>query len=94
MKKEYRKPRLISAAEVDEIRKKIEQEKMIRRSLKRDGMTDEEIEAYFRMATEAKRSTGHKQRCDKCITGNARFAARSLKHRTGRSNVVLLNAQR
>lgn len=53
MKKEYRKPRLISAAEVDEIRKRIEQEKMIRRSLKRDGMTDEEIEAFFRMATEA-----------------------------------------
>lgn len=53
MKKEYRKPRLISVAEVDEIRKKIEQEKMIRRSLKRDGMTDEEIEAFFRMATEA-----------------------------------------
>lgn len=53
MKKEYRKPRLISAAEVDEIRKKIEQEKMIRRSLKCDGMTDEEIEAFFRMATEA-----------------------------------------
>lgn len=53
MKKEYRKPRLISAAEVDEIRKKIEQEKMIRRSLKRDGMTDEEIDAFFRMATEA-----------------------------------------
>lgn len=52
MKKEYRKPRLISAAEVDEIRKKIEQEKMIRRSLKRDGMTDEEIEAFFRMASE------------------------------------------
>ena len=53
MKKEYRKPKLISAAEVDKIRKKIEQEKMIRRSLKRDGMTDEEIEAFFRMATEA-----------------------------------------
>lgn len=53
MKKEYRKPKLISAAEVDEIRKRIEQEKMIRRSLKRDGMTDEEIEAFFRMATEA-----------------------------------------
>lgn len=51
--KEYRKPKLISAAEVDKIRKKIEQEKMIRRSLKRDGMTDEEIEAFFRMATEA-----------------------------------------
>ena len=50
--KEYRKPKLISAAEVDEIRKKIEQEKMIRRSLKRDGMTDEEIEAFFRMASE------------------------------------------
>lgn len=50
--KEYRKPKLISAAEVDEIRKKIEQEKMIRRSLKRDGMTDKEIEAFFRMATE------------------------------------------
>ena len=52
MKKEYRKPKLISAAEVDEIRKKIEQEKMIRRSLKRDGMTDEEIEVFFKMATE------------------------------------------
>ena len=52
MKKQYRKPKLISAAEVDEIRKKVEQEKMIRRSLKRDGMTDEEIEAFFRMATE------------------------------------------
>jgi hypothetical protein len=51
--KEYRKPKLISAAEVDEIRRKVEQEKMIRRSLKRDGMTDEEIEAFFRMATEA-----------------------------------------
>ena len=50
--KEYRKPKLISAAEVDEIRKRIEQEKMIRRSLKRDGMTDEEIEAFFRMASE------------------------------------------
>ena len=50
--KEHRKPKLISAAEVDEIRKKIEQEKMIRRSLKRDGMTDEEIEAFFRMASE------------------------------------------
>jgi hypothetical protein len=43
---------MISAAEVDEIRKKIEQEKTIRRSLKRDGMTDEEIEAFFRMASE------------------------------------------
>lgn len=52
MKKEYRKPKLISAAEVDEIRRKVEEEKMIRRSLKRDGMTDEEIEAFFRMATE------------------------------------------
>ena len=52
MKKQYKKPRLISAAEVDEIRRKVEQEKMIRRSLKRDGMTDEEIEAFFRMATE------------------------------------------
>ena len=52
MKKQYKKPRLISAAEVDEIRKKVEEEKMIRRSLKRDGMTDEEIEAFFRMATE------------------------------------------
>ena len=51
--KEHKKPKLISAAEVDRIRKKIEQEKMIRRSLKRDGMTDEEIEAFFRMATEA-----------------------------------------
>ena len=46
MKKQYKKPRLISAAEVDEIRRKVEQEKMIRRSLKRDGMTDEEIEAF------------------------------------------------
>ena len=52
MKKQYKKPRLISAAEVDEIRRKVEQEKMIRRPLKRDGMTDEEIEAFFRMATE------------------------------------------
>ena len=52
MKKQYKKPRLISAAEVDEIRRKVEEEKMIRRSLKRDGMTDEEIEAFFRMATE------------------------------------------
>ena len=52
MKKKYTKPKLISAAEVDEIRKKVEEEKMIRRSLKRDGMTDEEIEAFFRMATE------------------------------------------
>ena len=50
--KEYRKPKLISAAEVDEIRKKIEQEKTVRRFLKRDGMTHEEIEAFFRMATE------------------------------------------
>lgn len=51
-KKNYTKPKLISAAEVDEIRKKVEEEKMIRRSLKRDGMTNEEIEAFFRMATE------------------------------------------
>lgn len=50
MKKQYKKPRLISAAEVDEIRRKVEEEKMIRRSLKRDGMTDEEIEAFFKMA--------------------------------------------
>lgn len=50
--KECRKPKLISAAEVDEIRRKIDQEKMIRRSLKRDGMTDKEIEAFLRMATE------------------------------------------
>lgn len=48
--KEYRKPKLISAAEVDELRHKIKQEKAIRRSLKRDGMTDEEIDAFFKMA--------------------------------------------
>ena len=52
MKKQYKKPRLISAAEVDEIRRKVEEEKMIRRSLKRDGMTDEEIEAFFKMAVD------------------------------------------
>ena len=52
MKKNYRKPKLISAAEVDEMRKLIDQEKAIRRSLKSDGMTDEEIEEYFRNAKE------------------------------------------
>lgn len=31
---------------------KIEQEKMIRRSPKRDGMTDEETEVFFRTASE------------------------------------------
>lgn len=52
MKKEYRKPKLISAAEVDEIRYRIRQIKAIRRSLKSDGMTDAEIEEYFRSAKE------------------------------------------
>lgn len=52
MKKEYRKPKLISAAEVDEIRKKVEQQKAIRRFLKRDGMTDEEIDEFFKSAVE------------------------------------------
>ena len=51
-KKNYRKPKLISAAEVDEMRKLIDQEKAIRRSLKSDGMTDAEIEEYFRNAKE------------------------------------------
>ena len=52
MKKNYRKPKLISTAEVDEMRKLIAQEKAIRRSLKSDGMTDAEIEEYFRNAKE------------------------------------------
>ena len=52
MKKKYEKPKLISAAEVDEMRKLIAQEKAIRRSLKSDGMTDEEINEFFRNAKE------------------------------------------
>lgn len=51
-KKKYEKPKLISAAEVDEMRKLIDQKKAIIRSLKRDGMTDEEIEAFFQKAVE------------------------------------------
>lgn len=51
-KKNYTKPKLISTAEVDEMRKLIDQKKAIIRSLKRDGMTDEEIEAYFQKAVE------------------------------------------
>ena len=52
MKKKYEKPKLISAAEVDEMRKLIDQKKSITRTLKRDGMTDEEIEAFFKMAVD------------------------------------------
>ena len=52
MKKKYEKPKLISAAEVDEMRKLIDQKKAITRTLKRDGMTDEEIEAFFKMAVD------------------------------------------
>ena len=51
-KKKYEEPKLISAAEVDEMRKLIDQKKAIIRSLKRDGMTDEEIEAFFQKAVE------------------------------------------
>lgn len=51
-KKNYAKPKLISAAEVDEMRKAIEVKKQITRTLKRDGMTDEEIEAFFKMAVD------------------------------------------
>ena len=52
MKKKYTKPKLISAAEIDEMRKAIEVKKQIRRTLKRDGMTDEEIDAFFQMAVD------------------------------------------
>lgn len=47
--KKYEKPKVISAEEAAEIEYKIRQEKAIRRSLKRDGMTDEEIDDFFKM---------------------------------------------
>lgn len=47
--KKYEKPKVISAEEAAEIEYKIRQEKAIRRSLKRDGMTDKEIDDFFKM---------------------------------------------
>ena len=47
--KKYEKPKVISAEEAAEIEYKIRQEKAIRRSLKRDGMTDEENDDFFKM---------------------------------------------
>lgn len=47
--KKYEKPKVISAEKAAEIEYKIRQEKAIRRSLKRDGMTDEEIDDFFKM---------------------------------------------
>ena len=48
----YEKPKIIPPEEVDEMQKLVEQKKAIIRSLKRDGMTDEEIEAFFQKAVE------------------------------------------
>lgn len=47
--RKYEKPKVISAEEAAEIERKVKQEKEIRRSLKRDGMTDEEIDDFFKM---------------------------------------------
>ena len=50
--KHYEKPLIISGAEVEKIRKQVDEVKMLRRSLKRDGYTDEEIEEILNMAVD------------------------------------------
>ena len=47
MKKNYEKPLIISGAEVEKIRKQVDDIKRLRRSMKRDGYSDEEIEALL-----------------------------------------------
>ena len=54
MKKNYEKPLIISGAEVEKIRKQVDEAKEIRRAMKRDGYTDKEIEEILSMAVEAK----------------------------------------
>ena len=54
MKKKYEKPLIISGAEVEKIRKQVDEVKRLRRSLKRDGYTDEEIEEVLNMAVDEK----------------------------------------
>lgn len=53
-KKNYEKPLIISGAEVEKIRKQVDEAKEIRRAMKRDGYTDKEIEEILSMAVEAK----------------------------------------
>ena len=50
--KHYEKPLIISGAEVEKIRKQVDEVKTLRRSLKRDGYTDEEIEEILNMAVD------------------------------------------
>ena len=54
MKKNYEKPLIISGAEVEKIRKQVDEVKRLRRSMKRDGYTDEEIEEVLNMAVDEK----------------------------------------
>ena len=50
--KHYEKLLIISGAEVEKIRKQVDEVKMLRRSMKRDGYTDEEIEEILNMAVD------------------------------------------
>lgn len=54
MKKNYEKPLIISGAEVEKIRKQVDDIKRLRRSMKRDGYSDEEIEEVLNMAVDEK----------------------------------------
>lgn len=54
MKKNYEKPLIISGAEVEKIRKQVDEAKGIRRAMKRDGYTDKEIEEILSMAVDEK----------------------------------------
>ena len=53
-KKKYEKPLIISGAEVEKIRKQVDEAKEIRRAMKRDGYTDKEIEEILSMAVDEK----------------------------------------
>ena len=53
-KKNYEKPLIISGAEVEKIRKQVDEAKEIRRAMKRDGYTDKEIEEILSMAVDEK----------------------------------------
>lgn len=53
-KKKYEKPLIISGAEVEKIRKQVDEAKEIRRAMKRDGYTDKEIEEILSMAVDDK----------------------------------------
>ena len=53
-KKNYEKPLIISGAEVEKIRKQVDEAKEIRRAMKRDGYTDKEIEEILSMAVDDK----------------------------------------